>query len=908
MSNNNWKQYGGTNSNFKKFSVGNVVADDILLRQKYSGEFLIQGSISITQDMISRGIDVGQGSINRTQYIKLNNNTSNELEIYVPTKFGNNSANLSPDYFIGSSEGIGINTTDISASLHILGRPSTDTVSRNHDFIVSSGQSTSSTIITQNSSNSGIRATSSSTGSKIEFYNNSIYENLDTPGAAITFGSDGLKFDTEQFSFGDVNQKRRFRYAYDTLGDNYNAFNGTALTCKSAASELNGATSNTFLNISSGTNNGLAIAGGAFPSDTTNEAFGLFGLNQQTGNILSPFHMTYTMVSNKPTGSNDHTPIKRSRMGVNVYNPKKDYTFSVSGKMRIENGEVNEIAFINIEPIRIVYDFHSSSNYQTKYFTGSNRGIAQDVDDNNYQLVTNTNYGIGDWTLTNFSTQNNPLTEISQQNKKIAISSNVYYGDNSTSPIFRFAAFTEAFFYQNKFTSMPTFISIKKENDSGKYFRSPDGGNEAGDFSNYRYVESFLRVPDNLIIQTQESQPTNQEYLIILFQEDNGLTYMIDFGRTPGDIDSNGDEGTIFGGSRIYGENSQNRHNKNVVTGDNTIQIGRNLLYYGAVGYSGSQKAPAEILYSDISYSIVDIDALENVSINQTVDDLNNGTRGLYILGSFGFKHFKNTIATISNPNPDTSSTFPNVIASRFGESSQITNIDTSAPYFNMYICKNDRDYKVAVGENKISYTTDDGVSWNHLNAHTIPDLNGASLNLRGLEIKDDGSEIYVVGDGTILYNIDGKSNVGNANYWHIIPYDVLNANGAGEALMSSNCKLIDIHKIDQDNYLVTRLAQSFDSANNREGQLSTIHIYVPNLFNRDTNDVLDICGNVLISGDLNFEHTSKLSSSSNKITIATQTNFIIEDALGVNVSNVTPGYNVDVSGNIKQSGIVHQF
>ena len=68
MSNNNWKQYGGTNSNFKKFSVGNVVADDILLRQKYS-EFLIQGSISITQDMISRGIDVGQGSQTETNLL-----------------------------------------------------------------------------------------------------------------------------------------------------------------------------------------------------------------------------------------------------------------------------------------------------------------------------------------------------------------------------------------------------------------------------------------------------------------------------------------------------------------------------------------------------------------------------------------------------------------------------------------------------------------------------------------------------------------------------------------------------------------------------------------------------------------------------------------------------------------------
>ena len=131
-----------------------------------------------------------------------------------------------------------------------------------------------------------------------------------------------------------------------------------------------------------------------------------------------------------------------------------------------------------------------------------------------------------------------------------------------------------------------------------------------------------------------------------------------------------------------------------------------------------------------------------------------------------------------------------------------------------MYICKR-IEHKVAVGENRISYTTNGGALWSQLNANNIPDLNGASPNLRGLEIKDDGTEIYV-GDGTILYNIDGKTNVGNANSWHTIPYDVLNANGAGEALMSANCKLIDIHKIDQDNYLVIRLAQSFDSANNR--------------------------------------------------------------------------------------------
>ena len=233
-----------------------------------------------------------------------------------------------------------------------------------------------------------------------------------------------------------------------------------------------------------------------------------------------------------------------------------------------------------------------------------------------------------------------------------------------------------------------------------------------------------------------------------------------------------------------------------------------------------------------------------------------------------------------------------------------------------MYICKNDRNYMVAVGDNIITYTTDGGANWDSHVASTILSSlqpNNPTPKLRGLEITDDGSEIFIVGDGTIMYNVDGSSNITNISSWNIIPYDILNINGAGDALTSANSKLIDIHKIDQDNYVVTRILQenlfvNFGSASNREGQISTIHIYVPNLFNRGTSDVLDICGNVLISGDLNFEYTSKLSSSSNKITVATQTNFIIEDALGVNVSEVTVGYNVEISGDISQNGVVHQF
>ena len=917
MSNNKWKQFGGTTKSYKTFSIGNIVADDVLLRQKYSGEFEILGSIVISDNMISSGLNVRTSSLNTT-LMRLtpptdSGSTNDELHIFTPTKFGNNGENISPDFFIGSGAGIGVNTSDISsATLHVYGR-TLENDNRNHDLVISSARETSSTILTQNSLLSGgIRAKTDESGSALEFYRNPINENIGSPAAAITYdsGNNSLRFATEGFSFGDTNQKRAFRYAYDTRGTNYDVFNGTSLTCKS---EKNG-NSNTFLDITSSTGNGLALAGGAFPLDTTNEGFGLFGIRQERGNVLNPVNMAFTTISNKPVSPANHTPIKRVRMGVNNYNPNKDYTLSVNGKMKIENGEVNEIAFINVDPVRIVYDFHPNSNYATKYFSGSNTGIpASDANsDSNYKLFENTNYGIGDWTSTEIP--------VNLFNRTLAISSYTYYktSDTITIPDAKFrvmASGNNTFYYENSdgttFPSAPNKQNLTLGSNKGvisPYFKAGTLTDDAG-FSDFKYVESFMRAPD---ISTNDASDTEgAEYLIILLQEDNGLTYMVDFGRTPSfaEVNNSNLANASFIGTRAYGRSA---FSTGLAFDDFNLLIGN------------SSTAGITISYSDLSYSIVEINTLNNVTMNQTVYANNAGQSGLFILGSkldsnsietFGFKHFKNTVESISNPNNATSESFTNVIASRFGQNQDITPIDSTREYYNMYICKNDRNYMVAVGDNVITYTINGGTNWDSIDAsnilHSIQP-NNASPKLRGLEISHDGSEIFIVGDGTIMYNLDGSSNIANVNSWKTIPYDILNVNGAGDALTSANSKLIDIHKIDRDNYVVTRDLQDFyynqDITLSREGQISTIHIHIPSLFNRESNDVLDICGNVLISGDLNFEYTSKLSSSSNKITVATQTNFIIEDALGVNVSDVTTGYNVDISGNIQQSGVMHQF
>ena len=102
MSNNKWKQFGGTTKSYKTFSIGNIVADDVLLRQKYSGEFEILGSIVISDNMISSGVDVGKTSSgSRINLMQLGRNSTNdELHIFTPTKFGNNGANISPDFLL----------------------------------------------------------------------------------------------------------------------------------------------------------------------------------------------------------------------------------------------------------------------------------------------------------------------------------------------------------------------------------------------------------------------------------------------------------------------------------------------------------------------------------------------------------------------------------------------------------------------------------------------------------------------------------------------------------------------------------------------------------------------------------------------------------------------------------------
>ena len=141
MSNNSWKQYGGIyrTNKFHNFSIGTLVADDILLRQKYSGEFEVLGSINVQETVFAAGIEIKSSD---NLILDLSTNSIFYSKLY----FGDstNNANLSTDYLTGGTGGIGINTNDASGTLHVVGQSG-----NNHDLVVSSENTQSSSILTK---------------------------------------------------------------------------------------------------------------------------------------------------------------------------------------------------------------------------------------------------------------------------------------------------------------------------------------------------------------------------------------------------------------------------------------------------------------------------------------------------------------------------------------------------------------------------------------------------------------------------------------------------------------------------------------------------------------------------------------------------------------------------------------
>jgi UDP-3-O-[3-hydroxymyristoyl] glucosamine N-acyltransferase len=212
--------------------------------------------------------------------------------------------------------------------------------------------------------------------------------------------------------------------------------------------------------------------------------------------------------------------------------------------------------------------------------------------------------------------------------------------------------------------------------------------------------------------------------------------------------------------------------------------------------------------------------------------------------------------------------------------------------------------YAVAVGANIISYTYD-GTNWTNIVLSTTPIGN---VTLRSVYLFDTNIGMAVGDNGTFLYTNNG------AQTWAVVPNSILNSSGYASRINGSYNNLRHIFMSDsntmsissvKNRYVINTVGTTISSVTPGLSKIYTC--YIPNLYNRATNKIFDVSGNMEISGDININDGGNLITNNTTFNLinnnASTVNFA-GDANTINIGNVIAGntylrHNFDVSGNV---------
>ena len=834
---NSWKKYGGTlkPDNQSTFTVKTLVADELLLRQKYSGVFEVLGSINVAQDIYGHGaLQLYEGQDN-TLRLDISENAMLNYDTFISKLFlGTNTI----DYITGNDQnGIGVNLPNGIGSygtFEVIGRTGIS-----HNFVASSPNNTSSSIINRNVNDYGIRTYVTDNTSSIEFYNNdSISSALGTPNASITYTiQDGgkLVLTSPILEITDRIHEtyKPFFYGNDAIKT------GNALTIRSSYD----ASANTKLTIASSNGEGTVITGGAFPFDTS-KSMGVIGVKD---NVYSDDQPCMHFVTTNELYKHTFT------IGVNDYNPNPNYIFNINGKTIIKNGgEINNYLTLPIDSLRVIKTDSAIylCGYPSSYEPDSN-GRFQ------FKIHYTTDMG-ANWNETFF---NNSLISghswIDDDNAVLSMNTPFQHDTNKKLHII---ATNDSYVY--------TTNNINNVSD-WRYFNlglfNPENNNAA--YNDIVYVETFY--VDNI--------------LFLIYKNAIGDSFYI---------------------------NCDSFYYANSTLQDRFLQSTGNITF----------------TYNQLSSDIYGITLPSNITQSKQIGDC------LFITSNNGISKIQ-----------------------KIGDNISISSSNTNNTYYNIDSVGNTI---IAVGENIISISTDNGTTWSNISPSSIGNIGISTPILRGLHIISN-SEIYIVGNGIFIYFKDTTStNITDISYWNIITPEQMPQNGLQNIITDQNNTFIDIHKVDDENFILTRKFQEYDYDTFQNGITNFYYLNIPHLFNYETTHTLDICGNVGIDGNTNISNklyvqndvslNSKLFvyddvsinsilhvegdanfnsnividgdvSMNSKLFVAddvslnkninVKENAIIENTLGVHTTTITSGYVMEIQGRIyNPDGVVHQF
>jgi len=207
-----------------------------------------------------------------------------------------------------------------------------------------------------------------------------------------------------------------------------------------------------------------------------------------------------------------------------------------------------------------------------------------------------------------------------------------------------------------------------------------------------------------------------------------------------------------------------------------------------------------------------------------------------------------------------------------------------------------DDNYVIAVGKYIISYTIDGGLTWTDIST---------DLKLTSVYILDSTNAMATSDSGSIIYTTNGSAS------WSNVSAELINASGNGERLINSSNKLNSIMIFDSSNsFIVSCVTGSYVSATNT-GNSKIFYGFFPELFNASNNHILDLSGNMVISGDIHVNDNGGIISN-NKTFSLLQNNveniYFGTDASAIYIGDKNDGYtyiqnNCDFSSNVLVQG-----
>ena len=881
MSNNSWKQYGGKSKidSLNNISVGTIIADQFLSRSTKPTYQYYNGTIGATLDFKANQNLIAGNSIyvGFDSYVNGNSYINNQLFFGVDVSItGVLAASTLPTdtsyaYMFGNFTNIGINTTSPKTSFNITGHhPSITNI-----LTVESGNVYLRNIIAQNVNQRGLVVDANDTNTNILFYNDISTNVSNASNANISYLSGGkLSLNTtnlitssaRSFLFNNSGGQLYFdatKTQWDSSGwFLFNTSGGIQIDTSGGRMKLD---NNYYLDVSSNVhiknnNNSLKFDNNSI---LLNSSAGLININSgltKLGNVFltgnnTQFTSFFTVTP--PTGRGVSGEMFNETMMI-FDNSNQTYLYDSYTNNTTRSG--NALTMVAVD---------NSSNTFMRAVAPNNMGMA-----------------INGGVFPNDSTRSMTNIGLSDICGEFIPAEMIVSGKN-----------------KNKYVSTVGINTYSPRTEN--YVMDVNGPLHLGNGEintmfhakfNIAQVQFSKSVPSYGIAVGTSTKISDISYqFFALITTNYGVTWK------PSNIDPD-NSGNL--NTRPYTSSSTLK----VGVDDNNFSIigtDNSLLYYttnGGVTWtqinytdadsSNRQTTSIDIVKTDLSYNaIISYTNLANNSntnfiFKYTFNNLLNIKDANGITDSNG-----NKFTNLSNPNfivnsSSVSSNYiyyagsNNIIKYDFNANTIITQTNSSSRNYN-YIFAYSDIYAIAIAQqtdnnDNIIYYTTNGSSWS--NAFNTP------YNLKSVYIYDPSNAIAIGynnanNNGAFIYTTNGPDS------WQTDTTNVLNSSGIAKQITGSNNYLNNIYMQDKDTFIITTSTSTGTTSPSK-----ILYCYFPNLLNRVNNRVLDVSGNMFISGDININEGGKISTNNSVFNLLNDTNTVNTLNMVSDISNINIG------------------